>query len=644
MDLSDHGRVHPKQLLFVTTRTVLIVEPHLDDEHGHAYRYVRAVVATCARLGWGSLVLANRAYSGPKKVNGAEIRPTFRRSYYEQKDRRTGLWRALDRWARPALQALKRLASDPRNGPDRFVLLAAKAAFAIAAAPAILVLLLPYALWRATRAALGRQSSRDTCSDFLRKVAREVENTTGELSLIVPTATPAMLAELLALPLLLNSPPPRMACVFHEDPRLYVNWYRPLDLDCLAHRLRGSGWKAGIRFFATNPQLAMEMSRLLDAPVCDFGDVFEEGDVESLGVIASGQHPPPDDLPTKEAHLFTDLSRRRRSGRRLAVCLGAIRPDKGGAQLRSMVSALDGASGNFDLVLQAARWPDSLRSDCLALKGRKDVIVIESPLSAPAYLQLLNMSDVVLLPYDVEAYRCRVSRVFIEAALAGRPVLATRGIASESDPAPSSARFISNWTDWPDEAAKLLDASSPETVAHRAGERISGRSWNRWSEAATWLCTPSQPIVLPKPVLYVRPQWFVTGSATVFDQHLRYLADRGLPVIEVIVVPDRGRKAPRISWRAALSDRASSPAVVTCLAARRSGVARLAATQAPADRHETQKPGRPSRRAVQALADPFDRKGNRPQERLLLHSGKPLFPSAVHQVLQASLSRLAGNT
>jgi hypothetical protein len=43
-------------------------------------------------------------------------------------------------------------------------------------------------------------------------------------------------------------------------------------------------------------------------------------------------------------------------------------------------------------------------------------------------------------------------------------------------------------------------------------------------------------------------------------------------VIEVIVVPDRGRKAPRISWRAALSDRASSPAVVTCLAARRSGL------------------------------------------------------------------------
>ncbi|MER8809902.1 glycosyltransferase [Mesorhizobium australicum] len=551
---------------------ILIVEPHLDDEAGHPFRYVRAVIATCAGLGWGSLVLAHRAYSGPKTINGAEIRPTFPRSYYERKDRRTGLSRALERGLRPVLKALKRLVNDPVNGPDRFVLMAGRAALAVMAVPAILVLLLPYALWRTTSAALGRSSTRDTCSPFVRSVARQIDNTSGELSLLVPTATPAMLAELLALPVLLARPLPKMACVFHEDPRLYANWYRPLDLDCLAHRLRGSGWKAGIRFYATNPLLAMEMSKLLDAPVCDFGDVFDEDEVASLGMIAAGQHVEADELSAKEALIFTELSQRKKSGRRLAVCLGALRPDKGGTQLRSIVCALDGSSGDFDLVIQAARWPNSLRSECLALKSRKDVIVIESPLSASAYLQLVYLSDVVLLPYDAEAYRCRVSRVFIEAALAGRPVLASQGIAAETDPAPSSSRFISNWCAWPDEAVKLLDSSSPDTLAHRARERISGGTWNRWSEAATWLCTPSQPIVLPKPVLYVRPSWFATGSATVFDQHLRYLADRGLPVIEVIVVSDRDRKAQRMSWRAALTDRDSSSAVLTCVSARRSGV------------------------------------------------------------------------
>ncbi|MBZ9677816.1 glycosyltransferase [Mesorhizobium sp. ES1-1] len=567
----NNGRAHPEIPLPVTPRTVLIVEPHLEDQAGHPYRYVRAVAAAFSRSGWGSTVLAHRAYCGPKTINAAEIRPAFPRTYYERTDRLGGSRHALEQWLRSVRQDLKGLLKGRDATPGRLALMAGAAALAVAVSPAILVLALAYALWRVAAAALGTTPTRNTVSPFAQSVAREIERTKGELSLFVPTATPAMLAELLVLPLFLTRPPPRMACVFHEDPRLYADWYRPLDLDSLAHRLRGSGWKDGIRFFATNPQLAADMSSLLDAPVCDFGDVFEEQEVAALGSIAAGRHPPPQDLPGKEAAFFRELSKRKKSGRRLAVCLGAIRPDKGGTQLAAMVSALDAGAEGFDLVLQAARWPDALRSDCLALSVRRDVVVVEHPLSDAGYLGLLELSDVVLLPYDAEAYRCRVSRVFIEAALAGRPVLASRGISAQTDPEPSSARFIADWNAWPAEATELLASSPGDVVARRARERAAGASWNRWSEAATWLCTRSAPLIMPKPVLYVRPSWYLTGSATVFDQHLRSLADRGIPVIEVIIVPDRVRRALRKSWRAALDDRASSAAVLTCLSGRRSG-------------------------------------------------------------------------
>lgn len=554
------------------SRTVLIVEPHLEDQAGHAYRYVRAFSASFARLGWGSLILSHRAYSGPKQINGAEIRPTFLRTYYEREDRRIGIPHTLTRSLRRFLKSLRKSNSNPATDLNRWALMGAGAAIAITALPAIVVAAIFYASWRGMTIALGRTSTYDTCSDFVRSVAREIENTTGELRLLVPTATPAMLAELLALPVLLRSPPPKMACVFHEDPNLYTDWYRPLDLGSLAYRLRGSGWKDSIRFFATNPQLATEMSAILDAPVCDFGDVFEEDEVACLGRISAGRHSPALDLFGSEADLLRDLSERKKSGKRLAVCLGAVRPDKGGKKLRSIVSGLDGASGAFDLVLQAARWPDSLRADCLALKGRKDIAVIERPLSEAAYLQLLNLADVVLLPYEAEAYRCRVSRVFIEASLAGRLVLASEGISAETDPAPSSARFISDWSEWPADAVKLVASTAPETIAQRASERIAGGSWSRWLEAAAWLCTPSLQTMGPKPVLYVRPSWFSTGSATVFDQQIRYLADTGLPVIEMIVVSDRDRRKQGSTFRATLADRASSSALVTCLSARRFGL------------------------------------------------------------------------
>src|SRR5262249_54773357 len=78
-------------------RTVLIIEPHLTDRAGHPMLYARAFVERFASLGWRSVILAHRHYSGPSMIAGARVIPTFRRSYFETRDRqRPAIQRVLD--------------------------------------------------------------------------------------------------------------------------------------------------------------------------------------------------------------------------------------------------------------------------------------------------------------------------------------------------------------------------------------------------------------------------------------------------------------------------------------------------------------------------------------------------------------------
>lgn len=51
----------------------------------------------------------------------------------------------------------------------------------------------------------------------------------------------------------------------------------------------------------------------------------------------------------------------------------------------------------------------------------------EGPLGSKEYAALFNKADILLIPYDAEAYASRSSGVFAEALAAGRPTLVTRG-------------------------------------------------------------------------------------------------------------------------------------------------------------------------------------------------------------------------
>jgi glycosyltransferase involved in cell wall biosynthesis len=76
---------------------------------------------------------------------------------------------------------------------------------------------------------------------------------------------------------------------------------------------------------------------------------------------------------------------------------------------------------NFDLPDGRQCGPDSELLKDERVKFSKDL------LTGNAYWDFLQEADVIVLPYRSESYRARVSRVAIEAAILGKPMVYTKG-------------------------------------------------------------------------------------------------------------------------------------------------------------------------------------------------------------------------
>ncbi|MGJ4887514.1 glycosyltransferase [Bradyrhizobium sp. HKCCYLRH3099] len=452
------------------TATVLIVEPHLQGSFGHPWRYAIALTRRLERLGWSARILANAAYRGPSRIEGAEVIPTFARSYYERRDS------------------------------------------------------------SAARAATDRMFETSTFSPFASAVleAIDIEAARSDaLRVLVPTATVAMLAELLALPLFLAAPP-RMALMFHEKPELYTSWYRPLDVGALRWRVQGSGWADRIGCFATNRRLAARLQDLLGVAVDGIGDVFDDDEIARLTGSSTTMYETP--LPPQERALLDSLTAFRRDGGRLAWCPGRMRSDKGAALLPTIIGALADANPRYRLLLQRPDIGDGARPQIDAVSTHPGTLVHPDDLSDEAYGALLRLADVILLPYDPDAYGWRVSRVFLEAALAGKPVLAASGMSAEQEHSNGAALFLTDWRGWPDMAAALI-------ARPRSGEEIlAADAVRQWHRMTAWLTDTSEHTVRPRlPVLHVSSVKTASGPDSVREQRLRLLAARGFAVAELLV-------------------------------------------------------------------------------------------------------------
>ncbi|MDC7784432.1 hypothetical protein PQJ75_06935 [Rhodoplanes sp. TEM] len=515
-------------------RTVLIVEPHLEGRFGHPWRYTHALTKRFAAAGWPVRILAHAIYDGPARIAGAPVEPVFPRSYYEREDRDAkGL-----RWR------LRR--------------------------------------WRSERT----QSTLSPFAAIVRDAIVRARRGGGDVRLVVPTATPAILSELLSLSVLIDGALPPAALLFHEEPDLYTDWYRPLRLEVLRERLAGSGWGDGLRCFATNAPLARHLADLLGVPVEAAGDLADE--VEIAVLRAAAAQPPRLARPEPAADVVDHLLRLKADGRRIAWCPGQMRPDKGSDRLPLLVAAMEAQAATpgapaFHLVVQVPTAPDRRLPAVEALGRHPRVTVIRGEISDAAYYALLGLADVVVLPYDARLYARRISRVLVEASHAGRPLLASAGMAAEDEEAGRRCvAFLDDWAAWPAHAAALLDRAGAAADRAEAPDRAAGAPLC-WHGLADWIVAARRPGVAPRPALYVRPAALDADAAALAEAHLAHLAARGVPVVELLVAATRGRR--RTLQRTMLAGRAGSPAQLTAWAASPSGglaglVQRLAALAA----------------------------------------------------------------
>jgi hypothetical protein len=476
-------------------RTVLILEPHLEGSFGHPWRYAIALTRRFAQLGWTTRILAHATYRGPAQIEGADVVPVFARSYYEQQD-------------------------------------------------------------RITVRARHRSTETSTLSPFALTVLNAIETQAGhceELRVVAPTATVAILAELLALPLFLADPP-RIALMFHEQPELYASWYRPLDLTALRWRLRGSGWIDRIRCFATNRRLAQRLAELLDTPVDNIGDVFDDTEIARL--TASHDQGTPVRLAPDEQQLFDELTGFRRNGGRLAWCPGRMRPDKGAARLATIVDAIARTQPRYRLLLQRPDAGDGALPVVDAVAQHPDALVYSGTLSDNAYGVLLRLADVILLPYDPDVYGWRVSRVFLETALAGKPVLAAAGMAAEAEQPHPAATFLADWRSWPDHANALTARASARD------DGATARAVTQWHRLPAWLVRAT-PATVPshKAVLHVSSFDTCGDPRAADERRIEHLAMRGFAVVELLI--PRHPFDRRAIAGAIRSRRACSPAQLT---------------------------------------------------------------------------------
>lgn len=116
------------------------------------------------------------------------------------------------------------------------------------------------------------------------------------------------------------------------------------------------------------------------------------------------------------------------------ACLGAIRPEKGAAELAGVVEALWDSHflpGRCQLVVQSNkrrfRLPLPVEDADELPEGVEPVVYAPHPLPMEAYVDLIRAADIGLLLYDSRRYYARCSGVLVELLSVGSPVIATAG-------------------------------------------------------------------------------------------------------------------------------------------------------------------------------------------------------------------------
>jgi glycosyltransferase involved in cell wall biosynthesis len=141
------------------------------------------------------------------------------------------------------------------------------------------------------------------------------------------------------------------------------------------------------------------------------------------------------------------------------TCPGFARYEKGNDLLLEACRLL-WAEPDFETVHVVCQWPEPFAlPDGRLLTPAPDLVadprfeLINENLDEQAYQALLARTDLIVLPYRRESYYNRVSRVAIEAAIHGLPLLPMRGTWAEELSALAGGSVV-------------IEAESPEDLAH----------------------------------------------------------------------------------------------------------------------------------------------------------------------------------
>lgn len=118
------------------------------------------------------------------------------------------------------------------------------------------------------------------------------------------------------------------------------------------------------------------------------------------------------------------------------AALGDARPEKNSHRLAEIVDAAAALPVALSFTVQgnpgfaaASTKPehDAVRRCLTALRGRPNVELLAGPLDEAAYVGQLHRADVVLLAYDQDRYRTRLSAILLEALATGAVPIVTGG-------------------------------------------------------------------------------------------------------------------------------------------------------------------------------------------------------------------------
>lgn len=527
----------PNPTLRPTGKRVVIVDPSLNSPHSHNLNYARVFIRDAKAAGYDVVLLANKGF-GQTQVEGCEVRPVFRHTIYQHgaiiKDRLNPKWMRASRLIGRIRTSLNFRLSHQRDRLRNEGRTVESSYFDILRKGANFVSLLGGGLMVLASRLLLREDqpfNRDTFAVGLSDEIQRLKLGAGDM-VVFHTASFGLLESLsearLRLPGLVASEADAHF-IFHMSPtapdaRTYLNRFHQFaDPSTVRHRLKVGSPFTRLHFWATSDALREELEPLTKIDFRLWHDINDVSEAEARAV-----------RDTVIARTPADQR----------VVVGVRASDMRVEVIEPLAQAMEDAGQDASLTI-LARGP-VLTDAAALLKARVPGARIVDVSTSQGFLESIAGCDVMVLPYEREIYRRRISAVLGNCGILGVAVVAQQDTTLGHDVDHADVFTYDTIQD-------LRDATARAIVA-RSQRLASGQP--RWPEAkpacaAYFRNVQDQLIAVsagepslasPKTVkvaVTVAPLWGRCGSTRAFEAQFLVLNTLGYFVIQTFISRER---------------------------------------------------------------------------------------------------------